>query len=165
MKRVLSLILTIILAMTVLTGCIIIPLFKNFEIERDTVLSVEIYDLRDCEDSSFGNFLKDTSPIYELPEDEIEGFLSELADMGFSDIFVITLAAMDPSFYYDDWVARINYTDGSFQLLSSGGYGETYDRDGNVTNSHHFGADDDEWFEFISKYLPESLLAEKTESN
>ena len=131
MRRIPRLITPVILVihlLITLTGCIIIPQYQRFDIDVDTVISIEIYDLSLCENSSFGSsFLETESPVYMLPDKQIVNFLKDLADIRFSDTLFITIFAVDPSFYYDDWTVRINYNDGSFQLISCDGYGETFD--------------------------------------
>ena len=85
-------------------------------------------------------------------------FLSDLSNIQFSDTIIIAIAAVDPSFYYDDWVTRINYTDGSFSLISCDGFGESYDANDQVTDRNHFGCDNDEWKQFIGKYVPYDIF-------
>ena len=157
MKRIGLFILTIVLVMLALTSCIIIPLYKRFEIDADTVVSIEIYDL--CEyDSLYGGFVKTELPVYKIPEEKVADFLSELGEIRFTDAIIIVLAATDPSFYYDVWTVRINYIDGSYELISCDGYGQTYNKDGEITDSHHFGCDQEEWLTFVGKYVPEDIF-------
>lgn len=156
MKRIALFILTVIVMCT-LTSCIIIPVYENFEIDADTVASIAIYDL--CQsDSLYGGFVETETPIYEIPTEKNTDFLNDLSKIRFSDHIVIVLAAIDPSFYYDVWTIRINYTDGSFELISSDGFGQTYDNNGEVIDSHHFGCDQEEWWTFIGKYVPEDIF-------
>lgn len=156
MKRIGLFILILAIVTSSMTSCIVIPRYEYFEIDADTVASIEIYDL--CEaDSIYGNFVETESPVYEIPTDKKTDFLNELAEIRFSDAIVIVLAAIDPSFNYDEWTVRINYTDGSYQLISSDGYGETFDANGELIDFHHFGCDQDEWWSFISEYLPKEI--------
>ena len=121
MKRIGLLTLTIILIMLTLTSCIVIPIYKRFKIDADTVTSIEIYDL--CElDSLYGNFDKTQKNIYKISADKNADFLNDLAEIRFSDSIILVPAAVDPSFYYDEWTVRINYTDGSYEFISSDGY-------------------------------------------
>jgi hypothetical protein len=157
MKRVGLFILTVIIVMCAMTSCVIIPIYKNFEIDADTVASIEIYDLREA-DSLYSNFVKTESPVYEIPQEKKAAFLNDLAEIHFSDAIIIVLAAIDPSFYYDVWTIRINYTDGSYELISSDGYEEAYDSNGESVDIHHFGCDQEEWWAFIGKYVPEDIF-------
>ena len=164
MKRFVLLSAILILTIPILTSCIIIPQFKRFEIATDTVTSIEIYDLHQV-DTLYGNFIETQTPVYESPQEENTDFLNDLAEIRFTDSIVIALVAMDPSFYYDDWTVRINYVDDSFQLVSSDGYGQTYDKSGEVIDTHHFGCDQKEWWAFIGKYVPESIFNHPHETN
>lgn len=157
MKRIGLFLLTLLIVTCTMTSCIIIPIYENFEIDAEKVAAIEIYDL--CEvDTLYGDFVETETPVYEIPRENNEDFLNALAEIRFSDTIVITLAAVDPSFYYDEWTVRINYTDGSYELISSDGYGQTYDSNGESIDSHHFGCDEDEWRAFISKYVPKDIF-------
>ena len=125
MKKIILSVMVSILLLSLLTGCIVIPLRHNFEINADEVESVDIYDLREV-DTLYGDFVETEKPVYKIPADKNVEFLSELSKIEFSDSIVIVLAAVDPSFYYGEWTVRINYTDGSFELISSHGFGERF---------------------------------------
>ena len=163
MKRIGLFILTVILVTCTMTGCIVIPLYKSYRIDADTVASIEIYDL--CDADTFGsNFLETETPAYEIPAEEKADFLNDLSKIRFSDVILIVLAAVDPSFYYDEWTVRINYTDGSYELISPDGYGEVFDSNGEVTDGHHYGCDQEEWTSFIGKYVPEDIFEHSLET-
>lgn len=140
-----------------LTSCILIPIQKHYDIDPETVSSIEIYDLRGV-DTYYSFFLESETPVYSIEEDQMADFLSDLSNIQFSDTIIITIAAVDPSFFYDDWVTRINYTDGSFSLISCDGFGESYDANDQVTDRNHFGCDNDEWKQFIGKYVPYDIF-------
>ena len=157
MKRIGFVAIIIALVLTTLTSCVIIPRYKKFEIDSAKVTSIEIYDLCTV-DTLYGNFVKTETPVYQIPTEQTNAFLKDLAQIRFSDALVIALMAMDPSFYYDDWTIRINYTDGSFELISSDGHGQTFDANGQMTDYHHWGCDNEEWWNFIAKYVPEDIF-------
>ena len=157
MKRTACLAVALLLIMSTFTSCIVIPLYKNFEIDAATVSSIEIYDL--CNTDTFcGCFLETESPVYTISSEKESDFLNDLSAIEFSDAIIIVLAAIDPSFYYDTWTVRINYTDGSYELISCDGFGEIYDQNGEAVEAHHFGCDNEEWSAFIAKYLPEDVF-------
>ena len=157
MKRIALLTIIFVLISNILTGCMIIPQYKRFKIEEATVASIEIYDL--CEvDSIYGNFVETETPIYEIPAEEVDDFLSNLAKIRFSDTIIIALMPTDPSFYFDDWTVRINYSDESYELISCDGYGKTFNKNGETADTHHFSCNQDKWSEFISKYIPQDIF-------
>lgn len=156
MKRVLCFFVTVIFVMSVLASCIVIPQYKNFEIDPASVSSIEVYDLLDV-DTFDGYFLETETSVYTISEEDKAAFLDDLGEIEFSDAIILTIAAIDPSFYYDVWTVRINYTDGSYELISCDGYGATYNKNGEMTDAHHFGCDEEEWRTFVKKYIPKSV--------
>lgn len=141
-----------------LSGCIIIPISRYYDdIDTESVTSVDFYDLNGVQNQS-SYFFEEVEPVYTMQNEGIEDFWDDLADIRFKDAIVIVLAAVDPSFYYDRWVVRINYKDGTFMLISCDGYGEIYSKDGKVIDSNHFGCDNDEWHSFVEKYVPKEIF-------
>lgn len=135
-------------------SCIIIPINKYYDdFDTQEIASVEFFDLRQSRTS-----IDNATPAYTLPEEQTEEFFEDLAKIRFRDYIIIVLAAIDPSFYFGDWVVRINYTDGSFDLLSNGGYNESYDMNGELSDANHFSCDDEEWYAFIYKYIPQAII-------
>lgn len=157
MKRIVLFLISIILVMSCLSGCIIIPRYRHFEIDATTVLSIQIYDL--CESESYyDQFIKTETPVYEIPQEQTANFVADLNSITFTDYLIIVLAAIDPSFNYGKWTVRINYSDGTYELISSGGYGETYDSNNERVSGHHWSCDDVEWEAFIGQYVPEEIF-------
>ena len=135
-----------------LSGCIIIPRHQYYNIPADEVKSVQFYDLRNLGFSHSPGFDQTLSPVCTIPEADKEVFLDDFSKLRFSDAIVITIAAIDPSFYYGDWVVRINFTNGQYTLYSCGGYGETFDAEGKRLSSTHLSCEDAELENLIKKY-------------
>ena len=154
--RVLTAAVLLIAISLALSGCIIIPLTKYYNIPRNTVSSTDIYALLDSDDHMAFD-ASTATPYYTLSDNQIEDFLTDLLDIRFEDSIIITIAAVDPSFYYGDWVAQIHYTDGTYELISCAGYGGTYNSDHKAIDTNHYGCDDDQWTEFILKYVPKGF--------
>ena len=146
------LILLIFVLIVSLSGCIIIPLRKHYDIPSEEVTSVQFYDLRDPELSRSSGFDTSLEPTFTIPEENKEEFLDDFSKLKFSDTIVIILAAIDPSFYYGDWVVRINFTNGQYTFYSCGGYGETFDAEGKRISSTHFSCDNEELENLVGKY-------------
>ena len=172
MKKLALFLISLVLLVPILSGCIIIPRYTNFEIDAATVESIEIYDLyRDTEiikEDGYSPYQRipqpyETTSVYTLPEEEKADFLSDLAKIRFNDYIIIVLAAIDPGFNYARWTVRINYTDGSYEFLSCYGYGETFNKDVERIDSHHNGCDENEWFAFIEKYTPADIFSQTYE--
>lgn len=161
-KLFLSVVLMLALSLS-LVGCIVIPTYKRYDsIDAENVSSVDIYDLRDSETRFGGNIVETETPIYTLEKDQVDEFLSDLADIRFNNYIILVLAAIDPSFEFGEWVVRINHTDDSYMLISCGGYGESFDANGQIISSNHYGCDDEEWEAFVTKFLPEELVDVQT---
>ena len=143
--------LLLILALT-LSGCIVIPRPRNFDIPAEQVASVNIYDLRSLEFSPGSGFHNDHSPNWTLPPESLEAFLTDFATLEFDDPLLIALGAIDPSFFYGEWVVRVNYTDGAYTFFSCDGYGETFDASGELLDTFHFSADDEALENLILQY-------------
>ena len=157
MKRIVLLFLSSILVMSCLSGCIIIPRYHHFEIDVRTVSSIQIYDL--CEDEGWSSqFLATETPVYDISEEQSADFLANLSNIQFEDAIIIVLAAIDPSFNYDVWTVRINYTDGSYELISCLGYGQTFDSNNEQIKGHHWGCEREVWEDFLEKYVPEEIF-------
>ena len=152
MKKI-RLISLFILASTLLcafTGCITRRTRVNDIVEAD-VASIQIYGLLPEERTK--GFHETIEPTVTLDSAQHGEFLEGLAKMKFSDT-IILLGASDPSFHFGPYVVRLNFTDGSFRLISSQGYWETYDPQGNYVSKDHYGCDDDDWYAFLKPYLP-----------
>ncbi len=116
-KRTVCLLALLVSALSVLlVGCVTQRTHHD-DIESDTVASIEIYDLRNTTYYSAG-FDDHLDPVYALEEDQLDAFLTDLAEIEFSDTLILLPVPTDPSFEYDEWVVRINYTDGSYRFIS-----------------------------------------------
>ena len=147
---------SIILALsTTLTGCMIIPVYSWNRIEPDTVTSIQIYDLDDnsYEERYQGNFRTTEIPDYTIEEEDKEAFLKDLSRITFNNPIILIPLSFQPKRSYGRWTARINYTDGSYQLISNKGYGGIYDADDNMTDLRQGTCDSEKWNEFIEKYV------------
>ena len=146
------LVLMIFVLIVSLSGCIIIPLTKHYDIPAEEVASVQFYDLRNQDSAHYSGFNTILEPVYTIPEEDTEAFLDDFSRLKFSDAIVIVLAAIDPSFYYGDWVIRINFSNGQYTFYSCDGYGETFDAEGKRISSTHFSCDDEELKNLVIKY-------------
>ena len=155
MKKLISLILALFITVS-LCACVTFRMKIN-DIEPGDVVSIEIYRITDPENRSWWKkFYEIYDPVYTLAEYEKKPFLEDLGKIQFGDT-IILIAATDPGFSYGEWVARVNMTNGNSRFISCGGHGETIDKDGNFVESDHYGCDDEEWNELISKYLPKDI--------
>lgn len=137
-----------------LCGCVIIPCEDKFYVyDTSDVSSVEIYYIDTGRE--IGDYtIEMADPFYVLEESQLEEFLTDLGSIEYRDYIVIVLAAMDQTRSYDSWTAKIIFTDGSYRLLSCGGYGEVFDAKGNRIKGNHYSCDYDEWYSLMKKHVP-----------
>ena len=150
-KKVLILLVLISILSVSLTSCIIIPLRRHYTYSADEVSCIRFYDLRDSESRASG-FFEEETPIFTLPDEQINEFLTDFSNIKFKDSIVIVLAAIDPSFYYGNWVVEIVFTDGSYSFYSTAGFGETFNANGECIESDHYSSDEEDLRKLIGKY-------------
>lgn len=149
----LPIIMVALVLMATLSGCMVIPLAKYYNIPTEDVESVQFYDLRE-ETIYSHDFTQRHSPSYTLPEQDIPSFLYHFSKVKFSKIILIIPAAVDPSFHYGELVVRINFSDGKFTLYSCNGYGQTFDAKGKSISTTHYSCKEKDLLELISLYYP-----------
>ena len=141
-----------------LTGCIIIPRYKHYDdIDVEKVSAIEIYGIHKSERITGSDVNADTL-AYSLDENEFSDFLNKLSKIQFKDYILIVPGAVDPSFSYGNYVVKIKYNNGNYILISDGGFGESFDADGNEISSNHFGCDTEKWENLIFDYLPDEII-------
>ena len=161
MKRTMvSAVIFVFLSVWLLNGCISIPQYTTFDISSEEVESVVVFDFSGFE-SRDSYLLRDEIPVYEVEEEKIPDFLSDLSKIQFSEHIIVGVMAWDPIFKYGEWTVRINYSDGTYEFISCAGYGETCDEDGEVVSCHHFSCDEQEWSKFIGKHIPDDIFNHK----
>ena len=158
-NRILAVIILVLFLASMLSGCFEIPFYKYYEIDPQTVSSIQVYELWDVYTEN-AYFLKTEEPVYTLPASQNSACLGNLAKLRFRDSILIMLipAAVDPNFSFGQWTLRVNYTDGSFLLLSDM-YGERFDANGEHVRENIYSCDDqEEWYAFIAQYVPEDIF-------
>ena len=99
---------------------------------------------------------------YQIDTAENKAFLKDFADLRFTDVILITVAAVDPSFSYGNLVVRINFTNGRYTCYSCLGYGATYDADGSILSITHYSCEEQDLAKLIKKYMefqkPENII-------
>ena len=148
MFRRLSALVLIIALMMSLSGCIVITLDEYYELAYDTnqIESIGIYARGDA------NVLSD-EPLAVIDPDEFDAFVGELESLSFEENKIITIAAIDPSFSFGDYIIQVVYTDGAVERISNFGYQEFQDAAGNEQCSHYGLQNEEEWEIFLNPYL------------
>lgn len=123
------------------------------DLEQGNIRRIEFYNLSGAEYRNSQAILE-TEPYYILPEEDKERFLEQLKQIKFEDVIPLFMAS-DPSFDYGFYVVRFQFEDGSYKLLSSGGYNEMFDSEGKRIDSDHYGCDDEQWIRLIHSFAGE----------
>ena len=157
LRKVFVFVLVVILSIN-LSGCIPIILDEYYEISQpmDQIQSIAIYARSYEEDAEYNELCE--TPLVIIPQEDFSGFIAELEAVYCKDVIFITIAAVDPSFYFGDYVVQIDYIDSSQEFVSNAGFQYTEGADGSVDLSH-YSYDRDQWDAFISKYVSGSVTA------
>lgn len=123
------------------------------DIVEEDVQFIQFYDISG-EESRDSETVLSTEPFYTLPVEKHAEFFKELRKIEFGDGFPL-FAPSDPSFSYGEYVVRINFKDGSYKLLSCGGYNELFDIHGKRMAGDHYSCDNTEWNDFIYSFVGE----------
>ena len=136
-----------------LAGCIPVTLDEYYEISQETnqIQSIALYE-RDDSPGATINALKIT-PLAEISTEDFSSFVSELEMIYSKTGFYITIAAQDPSFYFDKYVVQIKYKNGNQEFVSDGGFQEIRDKNGKGIGASHYSFDDTQWANFLAKYF------------
>ena len=135
-KRIIALTLIMIISVSFLTGCLwVINNEEHLPLSyaQQKVVKIEIYDVNQLGENSglsvFGHADENLSienldnlldPIKTLEGDVAFEFYDNVAHMPFSVTFVFVLAAYDPSHGFFNYVAKITYENGEYDIISEG---------------------------------------------
>ena len=158
MKKIIIVLLLISLVSTLLTGCIQWETAEKYELLQDTsnIKSIRIYS-ENTDSEILYNYSDPTEPcgelLGEIPSGQYDAFVEELLGLSYVDHHIIFLvpAAYDPNFYYLSPIVKIEYYDGSCELISS-----AIQRQFNVNEEYpdvtDYDVDDDAWNTFLGKW-------------
>jgi hypothetical protein len=145
MKKLISVVLVLGVLLSALTGCANVPVdFAEFD--ADKVRSVEL-----CRADAQGFFTD--PPVCTLEGELAKAFLLDLAMMTFTDFWLFVPIPTDPSFSYGEWMARINFDDGSSWQISDCSYNERFDAQGECIGCNHYDCDSAHWEMLIQNYI------------
>jgi len=150
-KKTMIVFLVIIVACN-LMGCIPVITDEYYEIyhDIDQIKSIALFELNDEADAKV-NALKETA-LVEIAEEDFASLVADLEGMYSKTGFYITIAAQDPSFYFDKYVIRIDYMNGDQEFVSNGGYQEVIVVEGS-NKGYHYDFDEEQWDAFLLKYF------------
>lgn len=130
MRKIIPVVLLVALTCTLLTGCIQWQTKAEYTLLQDVsnIKSIRVYqdsmDTFSEENGRMYNYSDPNEPcgtlLGEIPADQYAVFTAELTGLSFVEHHIIFLVpvAYDPNFYYGDTIIKIEYYDGSCELIS-----------------------------------------------
>ena len=138
--------------MFTLSGCIYVTIDEYYEIAHDTpeIESIALYMTSQEEDAQINELIE--TPVAEISPDDFDEFVDDLEKLPFVNGMYIMLAAMDPSFFFGDYVIKINYKNDDYELISNSSFQQVYYANGEIDDLH-YSIDDTAWAGFLQKYF------------
>ena len=142
----------VIVMLCSLTGCIPVITDEYYEIsqETDQIKSIALYERNDSNDAEHNDLCE--TPLTEIGAEDFAKLVAELEGIYSKTGFYITIAAQDPSFYFDKYVIQIDYLNGAREFISNAGYQKVIETDGTY-KGWHYSFDDEQWDDFLLKYF------------
>ena len=139
-----------------LSGCV--TFYERFESydEVSNIEKIEIFYVDSKIDSYIVDIPSSKQPIAVLEEDVYNEIVVDLENFIFKNI-VIVIAANDPNFYLFEFVIKISYNSGVYQLVSNSRIVYTYNN-GEILNSFYGVVGQETWDSLIIKYIGKELV-------
>ena len=141
-----------------LSGCIYWETSTSYELMHDVshISCIRIYDTY-TNDVSY-DYRDPNEPcvdlIGEIPSDQISAFVDDLTGLSFVDQHFILLfpVTYDPNFYYGPYIVKVEYEDGSCELISECIQYKFYANE-KYPYSYDYSVEWDAWLDFLQKYV------------
>ena len=153
MKKIAQCLAVLLLLALSLSSCYVnIPVNYEFEYGTDTITSIEIYYFAE------GVYDIDPeihTPVAVLDESRHADILKDIEEMRFTTFQMLVPIPTDPPFDLRGYVVRLNYELGDYEDISNGVQKFRQFRDGEWKHGSKFlDCDEEEWNDMIQKYLP-----------
>lgn len=164
MKKIIIFVLLISLVSTLLTGCIQWETSEKYELLQDiiNIKSICVYqdnyeEFYEANGRSY-NYSDPDEPcgalLGEIPTEQYVAFAEELTGLSFTDHHIIFLfpVTYDPNFYYAGPIVKIEYYDGSCELIS-----RIIQRQFSINEKYsdltRYGAKEEAWYTFLRNWV------------
>lgn len=139
-----------------LSGCV--TFYNRFEAydEVSNIEKIEVFYVDSKIDSYIVDIPSSKQPIAVLESDVYNEIVSDLENLIFKDTIII-IAANDPNFYLFEFVIKISYNSGVYQLVSNSRIVYTYNN-GDILNSFYGAVGQETWDSLIIKYIGKELF-------
>lgn len=148
--------LIIVLALSC-SGCLHITIDEGYELKQD-ISQIKVIDLFYNSDENFNQTFE--SPLATLEASRFEAFVNDLETLPFVSKMTLVLfpVAVDPSDGFGQYTIRIEYQDGSYEMISDFGYQVYRSSDDAHISSDNYEIDDETWYDFLEKYFGQAVL-------
>ena len=168
MKKMCLTIIMLSLICTFIAGCLAWDTSVNYELLFSTseINSIRIYET-DYESEVLYNYSDPVDPcgelLCEIPPERYVDFTEELTDLSFVEHHLIMLLpiAVDPNFYYGYYIVKIEYRDGSCELISDS-IQRQFRANEKYPDSIDYTIEQDAWLTFLQNWadIPDSASKE-----
>ena len=165
MRKIIPVVLLVALTCTLLTGCIQWQTKAEYTLLQDisNIKSIRVYqDNMDAFYEANGRLYNYSDPnepcgdlIGEIPSDQYAAFTKELINLSFVEHHIIFLfpVAYDPNFYYSGPIVKIEYYDGSCELISRIIQNQFPINRKYPTSTDYSVENDDDWYRFLQNWV------------
>ena len=155
MKRIKKIIVFFMLLVS-LSGCVTFyNMFEAYD-EVSNIEKIEVFYVDSKIDSYIVDIPSSKKPIAVLEKDVYNEIVADLENLIFKSIAIV-IAANDPNFYLLEFVIKISFNSGIYQLVSNSGSVYTYNN-GEYLNSFHGAVGQETWDLLIIKYIGKELF-------
>ena len=154
MKKLVLLLFLILLLSVFVTGCIYweTPVTYNLMYEPSEIVSIRIYEV--AKEYSYSDPIAPCGELLaEIASDDYSVFADELSQISFTNSHLIILfpVTYDPNFYYGRYIAKIEYRDGSCELISYV-IQRQFDVNQKYPDTTRYTTEQDIWLAFLRKW-------------
>ena len=158
MKKIVLTVIAVSIVCMFLSGCIHWETEVNYELLHDIsqIQSIRVYD-EDYSDGAY-DYSDPVDPcgdlLGEISSDQFDNFVKELTELPFTESHLIILfpVTYDPNFYYGEYIVKIEYFDGSCELISDW-LSRQFRLNERYPNTIRYGVDNEVWMDFLQKWV------------
>ena len=150
MKKHLVIFFLIVIASAVLTGCVTLTGTYDLLHDASKISSVEIYHLTEYAEFELP---EEVEPVTSLDPAVFSEFCTDIQSLRYTDVLILFPMAVDPSWGLMDYVVKIIYINGDFEVIGNYGYQTQEVVDGSGSSNRHYSFDGETWVSFIEKYI------------
>ena len=155
MKRTFQTLVLMSLICVILTGCIHWQTSEIYELKHDIseIKSIRIYSTAD--NYSYSDPIEPCGELLgEIPAEQYAQFTEELTGLSFVESHMILLIpdSYDPNFYYGYYIVKIEYHDGSWELISDI-IQRQFSANDRISSTTRYSTAQESWLAFLQNWV------------